>query len=38
MSLLDDLNINLTKAQTLLRELPDDPPAQTATIAEIERV
>jgi hypothetical protein len=31
MSLLDDL----TKAHTLLRELPDDPSAQTATLAEI---
>jgi hypothetical protein len=37
MSLLDDLTINLTKAQTLLRERPDDRHAQqTATIAEIE--
>jgi hypothetical protein len=35
MSLLNDLTINLTKAQTLLRELPDDPHAQTATRAEI---
>jgi hypothetical protein len=36
MSLLDDLTINLTWAQTLLHDLPDDPSAQTATIAEIE--
>jgi hypothetical protein len=35
MSLLDDLALNLTKAQTLLRELPDDPSAETATVAEI---
>lgn len=36
MSLLDDLTMNLTKAHTLLHELPDDPSTQTATIAEIE--
>jgi hypothetical protein len=36
MSLLDDLVMNLTKAHTLLRELPDDPSAQSATLAEIE--
>jgi len=36
MSLLDDLTLNLSKAHTLLRELPDDPSAQTATMAEIE--
>jgi hypothetical protein len=36
MSLLDDLAINLTRAQTLLHELPDDLSTQTATIAEIE--
>jgi hypothetical protein len=36
MSLLDDLTMNLSKAQTLLHELPDDPSAQTTRIAEIE--
>jgi hypothetical protein len=36
MSLLDDLARNLTKAHTLLRELPDDSSAQTTTTAEIE--
>jgi hypothetical protein len=36
MSLLDDLALNLIKAQTLLHELPDDPSAQTTTLAEIE--
>jgi hypothetical protein len=36
MSLLDDLALNLTKAHTLLRDLPDDSSAQTATIAAIE--
>jgi hypothetical protein len=36
MSLLDDLTLNLSKANTLLRELPDDPSTQTATLAEIE--
>jgi hypothetical protein len=36
MSLLDDLALNLTKAHTLLCELPDDPSARTATTAEIE--
>jgi hypothetical protein len=36
MSLLDDLTLNLSKAHTLLRELPDDPSAQSATLAEIE--
>jgi hypothetical protein len=36
MSLLDALALNLTKAQTLLRELPDGPSARSATVAEIE--
>jgi hypothetical protein len=36
MSLLDDLAMNLTKAQALLHDLPDDPSAQTAAIAAIE--
>jgi hypothetical protein len=36
MSLLDNLTLNLGKAHTLLRELPDDPSARTATMAEIE--
>jgi hypothetical protein len=36
MNLLDDLAMNLTKAHTLLRDLPDDLPARIATVAEIE--
>jgi hypothetical protein len=36
MSLLADLVMNLTKANTLLHDLPDDPSAQTATLTEIE--
>jgi hypothetical protein len=36
MSLLDARAWNLTKAHTLLRELPDESSARTATLAEIE--
>jgi hypothetical protein len=36
MSLLDDLTLNLTKAHALLRELLEDPSAETATVAAIE--
>jgi hypothetical protein len=36
MSLLDDLTLNLDRAQALLHNLPDDTSAQRATVAEIE--
>jgi hypothetical protein len=36
MSLLDDLARNLSTAQALLDNLPDEPSVQTVTIAEIE--
>jgi hypothetical protein len=36
MSLLDDLARNLSTAQALLDNLPDEPSVQTVTIVEIE--
>jgi hypothetical protein len=36
MSLLDDLAMNLNRAQALLPNLLDDPSTQSATLAEIE--